>query len=81
MSQKCCRSLSSNEFFVLSLMISNLKTYSMEESCDTIPQYGPSFDRIPIEEWFQKVSDSTFDCNPSLQEDRIGMNEIFFRMS
>ena len=73
MSRKSCRYLSSKKFFVLLLMISNLKTYGMEESCDTILQYGSGFDRIPIEKWFQKVSDSTFDCNQSLQEYQIGM--------
>ena len=49
----------------------------MEESCDTILQYGSGFDRIPIEKWFQKVSDSTFDCNQSLQEYQIGMKITF----
>ena len=78
MTKKSGTAISFPQFFVLVLMVCNLKSYSMNKTYDTPPKDEPVVDLLPIQDWFRKVSDPTFLCNQSPQEHKIGIDIIFY---
>ena len=61
-----------NKLFVITTMIFHHLINGSKNLAENISPDDHCQNLIPIEEWFRKVSDPKFDCNPLTETQKIG---------